>query len=148
MSGAPTHDRTDECHTDEYLADECLTDECFTGECNTDECLTKECLTKQNLTNECLIYRQTRYRRTRYGLPTTASPRALDEGRQGALRHSDGAHAVMHPAGPQPSLSDLEAPPFSQEDAGERHSHVPAPYRPARKHGTEHSRKIHRILLI
>lgn len=45
---------------------------------------------------------------------------------QGAFSHAHCAHAVVHPAGPQSPLSDLEAPPFAQQDARKRNSNVPA----------------------
>ncbi len=46
-------------------------------------------------------------------------------GCQGALRHPHGAHAVVNPAGPESSLSNLEAPPFAQKNAGYWNSNIP-----------------------
>lgn len=70
------------------------------------------------------------------------APRALDVGCQGTLRHPHGAHAVVHPARPEPPLSDLEAPPLPQKDARYRNSNIPAAEtgRQAKRQGSSGSR--------
>lgn len=53
-------------------------------------------------------------------------PGAFDVGRQRALGHPYGAHAVMYSTWPEPPLRDVEASTFAQNNAGQWDANIPA----------------------